>query len=216
MSLKDDARIYASNIIRKEIIQSFFQAKLCQEKEFGGLDWNAYFQYYTGECKIAIEYGQGTFSTLRTHEQIISVAVQLQRLLTKNEIKQQLLSSLKGPRTEEQEYQMLEGSVRLVSRLITMVDIGPIPYGIQGSPSLDWVEGSINLKDFLAEYFQQPATGNEVSLKFDKEFNAYSLKQYTGVDIVWTDNLADHLRLMNDDTKLCIFPHVSFLRSQNR
>jgi hypothetical protein len=35
-----------------------------------------------------------------------------------------------------------------------------------------------------------------------------------GLEIVWTDNLADHLRLTDDDTKVHIFHHASFLEIQ--
>jgi hypothetical protein len=31
-----------------------------------------------------------------------------------------------------------------------------------------------------------------------------------------TNNLVDHLRLTDDDTKVCIFNHASFLKMQNQ
>ncbi|KAF2734545.1 hypothetical protein EJ04DRAFT_534787 [Polyplosphaeria fusca] len=140
---------------------------------------------------------------------------ELRQGFSKNDVKRWLRSSLKQQRNEKEEEQMLEGSVRLASRLLTMTDIGPVPYGIQGSPSMDWVDGATSLKEFLATYFQESQPEKEVRFKFEQAFNAYNLRRYTGVEIVWTDNLADHLRLMDDDARLCVFSHVAFLRNQN-
>jgi hypothetical protein len=144
------------------------------------------------------------------------VALKLREGLSKNDVKNWFRSTLSQQRPQEEEEQMLEGSVRLVSRLITMVDTGPIPYGTQGCPTVDWIDGATTLQGFLASYFQRCASEKAVSTRFSVGLTAYNLRQYTGINVVWTDNLADHLRLINDDKELCIFPHVTFLKSQSR
>ena len=51
-------------------------------------------------------------------------------------------------------------------------------------------------------------------IKLEKQFNALNLHRIAGIRIFWTDNLADHLRMMNDDKTVAIFYHASFLEYQ--
>jgi len=39
---------------------------------------------------------------------------------------------------------------------------------------------------------------------------------YQGASLSWTDNLADHLRLVSYDRKLWVYHHAAFLRGQKR
>jgi hypothetical protein len=105
-------------------------------------------------------------------------------------------------------------SIDLASRLLTMVEFGSLPYAFSGSRKVEWLDGS--LQDLLIWLFQpMPVLGHE-NVKLDKIFNALNLGNIAGIDIIWTNNLADHLRLMNDDKSVAIFHHASFIKRQQR
>ena len=110
---------------------------------------------------------------------------------------------------------MAEGSIRLVVRLFAMVDTGPTSGNRTHGPSpLPWVDDNTSLKAVLAKHF---ITSSNVSgnTKFDEDFTAFNLQRLAGLEIRWTDNLADHLRLIENDRTLCIFHHATFLRHEN-
>ncbi len=53
------------------------------------------------------------------------------------------------------------------------------------------------------------------NVKLEKIFSALNLGRIAGMEIQFTNNLADHLRVMSeDDKKVAIFHNASFLISQ--
>jgi hypothetical protein len=68
----------------------------------------------------------------------------------------------------------------------------------------------------LQRYFQVSATAMVTEAKFGEDFTALNLSKFAGNRIRWTNNLANHLRLMDNDAALCIFHHVCFLKHQDR
>lgn len=94
-----------------------------------------------------------------------------------------------------------------------MIRFGGVQYGFCGHNQLAWSGNS--LKEFIHSYFHTtPALGCE-RVKLDETFNARNLERIAGIEIVWTDNLADHLRVTNGDKKVAIFHHASFLEYQH-
>jgi len=51
-------------------------------------------------------------------------------------------------------------------------------------------------------------------VKLEKIFNARNLGRIAGIEIEWTKNLADHLRLIDEDRKVAIFHHATYLECQ--
>lgn len=49
-------------------------------------------------------------------------------------------------------------------------------------------------------------------VKLPQAFTAAHLEQIGGIEVIWTNNLADHLLLKDDDTKLMLFHQVSILQ----
>ena len=47
--------------------------------------------------------------------------------------------------------------------------------------------------------------------KLPKAFTAANLEQIAGIKVQWTSNLADHLSLKDDDTKVMLYHQASFL-----
>jgi hypothetical protein len=48
-------------------------------------------------------------------------------------------------------------------------------------------------------------------VKLSKIFNACNLQRISGIRVAWTSNLADHLSMRDDDTRVVIFHHATFL-----
>jgi hypothetical protein len=118
------------------------------------------------------------------------------------------LPGLLGDKTDEQH----DRTIHLASRLLCMIKFGDIEHECLGGRTVDWNQGS--LQGFLHDHFTPaPVLGHE-QIKLEKSFTAASLGLIAGVEVEWVDSLSDHLRLVRDDTAICIFHHTAFLRVQ--
>ncbi len=78
--------------------------------------------------------------------------------------------------------------------------------------ALAWEQGP-TLREFVINAFpRQGAFANE-RVKLDKFFTAKNLSRLAGIKIYWTNNLADHLRILDEDSEVAIFHHALFLES---
>ncbi len=73
-----------------------------------------------------------------------------------------------------------------------------------------------SLSDFIETRFNQPQVLSYHQVKLPKNFNAWSINVIGGLQIDFTDNLGDHLLLVDDDTRVLVFHHASFLECQYR
>ncbi|KAI1635735.1 hypothetical protein F4809DRAFT_642226 [Biscogniauxia mediterranea] len=103
-------------------------------------------------------------------------------------------------------------SINLSARLLLMLKIGVVKHQAVPRGYLDWKQDS--LSDFLKLHFNQYQVLNTHHVRLPKAFNAWSINVIGGLQIEFTDNLADHLLLTDDDTKVLIFHHASFLKLQ--
>jgi hypothetical protein len=175
-------------------------------------DLEAYPAYHQKQCCCALHDG-GRHISARTHRDILAIAEDLNQGLSKEDIKGRLSSKLADPKPTN-ENGLLEGSIDLTARLVSMMDIGELSYGFSGRRGLVWSQGS--LKDLVHSYFNVPVVlGHDV--KLEKMFNARNVGRIAGIHIAWTDNLADHLRFIDEGQKtVAIFHHASFLIGQQR
>jgi hypothetical protein len=178
--------------------------------------WRAYFQHYVAEIKSAIESDGGANTTVRTHQDIVAICRDLDKGISKQEIKQKLFRLDTKGRSDAEKEKMAEGSVNLVVRLLFMIDIGHIAGNhIPSHPYVQWTDDKLNIGTVLEAHFQK-SKEDAGKIKFDSKFSAYNLERLAGIKIVWTNNIADHLRLVEDDSKLCVFHHTTFLKWQDR
>lgn len=171
-----------------------------------------YWEFYNEECAYALHDG-GRHIAIRTHADVVDIAAQLQADLTRAEIKDVIRrTKLTSPHTNEDE--ILENSINLVSSLLLMIHCGTFAFGFSGRADLQWMEGS--LRQRVAHYFAEPPRLNYERVKLEKNFTGPNLSRIAGLEIVWTDNLIDHLRMSDDDTKVHIFHHAAFLECQRQ
>jgi len=205
---------------KRDVLEAFWPVRttpiLAVKDDRDRCPWDAYFRHYTAECRKFIEPDGGAYITVREHRDIIAIVRKLEEGGTKETIKRSLASLVTQQRREEDKYHMAEGAIRLVARLFLMIDVGaPSKYQKWGSSFLPWSDEQDDVKTVLADYFvvSSAETGNVV---FEEEFTAFNIQRFTGLKIQWTSNLADHLRLIDNERRICIFHHATFLQHQNR
>ncbi len=176
------------------------------------LDFDVYFRHYSEQCSDAL-YDGGRHISIRTHRDIISIAQAMKMGQPRTAIKDTLGPKLSQPKPANED-EVLDGSIDLVARLLLMIEFGYLQYGFTGRRQILWRNDSV--QEFLKDHFQVPQNLGEENVKLEKIFNAGNLGRIAGIEIEWTKNLADHLRLEDDDRKVAIFYHASFLDCQLR
>ncbi|KAF7933211.1 hypothetical protein EAE99_003096 [Botrytis elliptica] len=163
------------------------------------------------KCAIVSQLFTGVGAYLaRTHRDIIETFEHFKSGVSREDIIQVLMATLPTHRQTTDGEKLANGTIDLAARLVLMMDFGELKYGFTGRQQLVWTSGS--LSDFLIRSFKPPPGQDEV--KLEKGFNAQNLERIAGIEIEWTSNMMDHLRLMDDDRKLAIFHHASFLECQ--
>lgn len=175
-------------------------------RRMNGLDHGPALTHYNESCSIALING-GRNVCVRTHREILDIAKEMRDLLmTREKIKEDLHSKLPATVTEA----MIETSIDLIAQLLVMSEFGYASNMFSGGGNLDWRSGT--LSDCVQTHFTaSPALNNE-TVKLEKAFNARNLDHIAGIRIVWTNNLVDHLRLMDNDKAVAFFHYATFLQ----
>lgn len=194
------------------------KADICQElwgkytpERLPELDMAPYWKYYSQKCDHALR-DRGRHVAMRTHGDIIEVTRQVKAGSSRAEIKDTLRFKLTTTHAREDE--LLETSIDLATSLLLMIDCGSLALGFSGKTEISWTDGCLRLH--LEEWFGERPVLAHNGIKLTKNFTALHLCRIAGMEIVWTDNLIDHLRLTEDDTKVHIFHHASFLERQRQ
>ena len=173
----------------------------------------AYLRYYIEQCRIAAQ-SKGLNTIIDSHADIVGIIKSFRDFtMPRKDIKNRILAQIPQPMPDDANDVVCE-VIDLCVRLTFMIDVGKIQYGfVPGQRPLIWEDGSV--KDFLQKHLGSAtfAPLRIVRVKLDRLFTARNLDRIAGLQIVWTDNLTDHLRLMVDDTRVAIFHHASFLEA---
>lgn len=115
---------------------------------------------------------------------------------------------------DEDEDDVLNGRMDLAARLVTMSSVETFEFfGETESDHCPWPD-SKGLADLMsARYAWQDKLGIG-NLRLQKTFTIMNLSRIGGLEIVWTWNILDHLKLTEDDTKVHIFHCMSCLHWQ--
>ncbi|KAF5705671.1 hypothetical protein FMUND_11977 [Fusarium mundagurra] len=173
-------------------------------------DLKFFFKYYIQQCELIALHEGGSHTPLATHADIMTIVQLLRTSRTREEVHQQLLRSCSLPDSDA----CCSHSIDLAARILLMVEFGNLPFAYSGSRQIEWTTGS--LKQWVTERFESKPVLGHSKVKLEKIFNANSLGKIAGIEVIWTNNLADHLRLMRDDQAVAVFHHASFLQRQQR
>ncbi|KAF9700098.1 hypothetical protein EKO04_002008 [Ascochyta lentis] len=169
----------------------------------------AYWFFYIAECQRALQ-DNGQHVLARTHKDVLDTVAHLKADQLREQIRKVL--HVKFTKPHHSEIQLVDRSIDLAATLLLMTDVGSIQYGFSGRQRLHWREGT--LRECVASGFTPSTSLDHKGIKLQRLFNASSLVRIAGLELVPTTNLLDHLRLTDDDTKLQIFHHASFLKHQ--
>ncbi len=173
-----------------------------------------YFHYYSEQC-LAVYHAFSGRIPLATHQDVVDIVQQMLQGLPRESLRQNLISKYPNLSAEKPSHlEVLDGSIDLAVRLLLMLDVGQFPRTHTGRKPLRWTDGS--LFSFLEETFGPQKILSHEGVKLDSQFTARNLDLIAGLRVELTTNLADHLLLHEEDKKVLIFHHASFLKNQSR
>ncbi|KAH6876356.1 hypothetical protein B0T10DRAFT_585433 [Thelonectria olida] len=172
------------------------------------LSHSAYREYYERQWGLMAAHCDGKFVALKTPEAVNELVQELQS----NRPHEELLALIHDRSPEHCLEDARENSLNLAVRLLLMLRMGAIKYQHCPRRCLVWDKGLP--RDFLNQRFCEGPILNSDGVKLPKAFNGWSLESIGGIEISFTDNLADHLLLIEDDSKVLVFHYASFLDCQ--
>jgi hypothetical protein len=196
--------------LKQEVLGRLWELEKLPEGLTEASGWgDGYFVYYKEQC-VATASGKQELPGISTHENVFATVHFLRDPgATRQSIKDKLIR--KYPDLASSDYDdWIFKSVNFAVRLWLMLDVGDYMSGVlPGQTRLCWGEESIrNLIN--SEFNINPVLDSNI--KLEKMFNACNLERLAGIKICWTNNLADHLRMMDDDRRVAIFHHAFFLQ----
>ncbi|KAL6709127.1 hypothetical protein ACN47E_001943 [Coniothyrium glycines] len=168
-----------------------------------------YWKFYHQECERALHDG-GRHILARTHQDLLDIVCALKSGRSRNEV--QIALRTKLTKTHPNEEELVDRSIDLATSIWLMVAFGNIHYGFSGRRQLQW--SSQPLQTCIAVGFDASSLLGHQGVKLQRILTAANMERVGGVEICPTANLLDHLRLTDDDTKLYVFHHASFLKYQ--
>ncbi|KZM21243.1 uncharacterized protein EKO05_0011540 [Ascochyta rabiei] len=150
-----------------------------------------------------------TIVMAKTHRDILNLIHLFDNGASRESIKECLIA---GASTHHRpnEDEMLDGAIDLAARLYLMVNVAAQVRMVSEQTRLEWTTGSLEVA--LQTHFQEPQVLDHMGLRLDPMFTVCNLERIAGIKIVPTDNLADHLRMVDRDGTLAVFHNVSFLK----
>jgi hypothetical protein len=197
--------------VRCAIINSLWRCDTSLEKFIQDQHgWDSFFEYYNQQCAAALHDG-GSRMMIRTHQDLVNIIHDIRDGQgTRSSIKTRLRSSFNSPEPEDSD-ELICDALDLCARIFLMTSIGTFRNIVGPTQrTLRWQDDE-DLKNLLSREFSQQRNVTD-HVKLERLFNARTIERIAGIKITWTNNLADHLRLLDDDTRVVIFHHASFLK----
>lgn len=170
-----------------------------------------YLSFLSETCSQAL-VGRGQHCALRTYGDIVRIA----RSVKEPFAYQDVVLDIPRPDGNGNRINSADAAsvaVRVVGGLLSMMKTGDIRYEFSGHHKLDWSSGTIH--DCIRTWLRAPQLADE-GIRLERGFNAVNFKRYAGLNIVWTNNLAEHLCLRNNDQEVFIFHHATFLKNHQK
>ncbi|KAI0107828.1 hypothetical protein GGR51DRAFT_142810 [Nemania sp. FL0031] len=194
-----------------EEISKNFWPKL-QDKLFSGqpielVSMHAYAEYFRQQWSLVVADADGHHVVIGKVEDVFQIV----QWLVHGESRDSIVLKLKQKNPAAAK-SACGSSVDLAVRLLLMLKVGIVRHQATPRYCLKWEKGS--LQDFIRERFNAYPVLDCHHVRLPKSFDAWSIVNIGGLKIEFTDNLADHLLLVEDDTIILVFHHASFLECQ--
>ncbi|KAK0725072.1 hypothetical protein B0H67DRAFT_482567 [Lasiosphaeris hirsuta] len=177
------------------------------------LTHDTYCEYYRGQWHLVAGNSDGRYVAVQTADATNWLAQELATNPTKT--REEILERLKSKYglVVSADDEAWDTSVNLAARLLLMLKFGVVKHQRMPRRYLSWTSAS--LQSFVKDHFDVAPVLNCDHLRLPKTFDAWGVFAIAGIEIDFTDNLADHLLLVEDDSKVLIFHHASFLECQD-
>jgi hypothetical protein len=196
-------------VVKNTIIHTLWGENIPDEQyAYSEPRYTAYLKYYENECRHSAR--TVPFST---HRQTVDavMAISGARQQPFDDLRSILAANWPTFATSPPESQIL--GITLCLRLWLMINIRDRKDGgiVAGARDIEWGD-SISVDSFIQRSLSDGPIRPSTDRKgFDDEFNAPSLERLANVNLVFTDNLADHLVFHQDTRRLHIFRCGFFL-----
>ncbi|KAK5996000.1 hypothetical protein PT974_04423 [Cladobotryum mycophilum] len=172
-------------------------------------DLSTYFEYYSKRVERLFLDGGHQFP-IQDHSDLALIARRILYKTTRDEIHQEIIQR-PGITAKPHDVDRI---IDLCASLLAMTEIehGVNLPNLSGIAPILWKDSSLD--SALAEYFTPQKVLQADRPKIGKVLTAYNLSRISGITIKWTTNLADHLRLVDDDQAIFIFHCTGFLQFQ--
>lgn len=194
---------------KRQILHLIFDLDLNQPVLDVAENNHTYFCYY----QRCVEKSRVS-SVMKSHFQLAKLVALLK---TPGETRSSIENYLEGKLHEDESIDhedIIGDALNLAMRILLMLPTGCFlatgrSITLSGETKLSWSD--VTIHDFIKQEFpiQRSIT---VPVKLEKGFNAMNLERIAGVEVRWTSNLADHLRMRDDDKTLEIFHCATFLQ----
>lgn len=171
------------------------------------LGHEAYCDYFRRQWHLLAIYGDHQPAASRSPQAI----ARLMEHIRDGKPREEMMDMLRLAGAEEE---ACERSLNLAVRLLVMMRFGLAKHQVAPRRFLRWEQGS--LQTFIHGVFNEVPKLSSEQIRLPKSFDAWSIANIAGIKLAFTDNLADHLLLVDDDTRLLIFHHASFLEYHRR
>lgn len=189
-------------------------------------EWNVssglrpFFQYCENQVFLALA-GNGQLipakhlqdSLYNYHLSLLEIGQCFKESMPKDVIKQRL-SSHSNKSVANSVDLPIDDFINLAVRVLLMLNVGELPNGISDPIPILWEDGTV--QELVSNIFPAVSVLDHEGAQLGSMFIAHNLVRIAGIEIGWTSNLADHLRVIDDDKKVLIFHHASFLQCQHQ
>ena len=194
--------------VRRDIINEIFNLSLA-EQDFRCRDngLTAFFDdWFEEQCEAAASQ-----LSVRTHRELLQVVAHIQSTDNREHrsmIAEKLRTSSSTAKTPP-ELAPINASLTLAVRIWLSTSIDSLQHFVTPGHSVLWNSGR-SLGDAIEDAFSPKGQSTEM-IQLPKAFTAANLEKIAGIQVQWTSNLADHLSMKDDDTKVILFHQASFL-----
>lgn len=186
---------------KRHIINAIFGISLTELQFDASAGFHTYFNdWYEEQCDVV-----GGHASIATHREVLDVIAQLQK---DDPDRLAILQKLALSRGLTAQDKIVRVTVDLAARLWLSISIGCIEQSLIPGNVVKWD------RDKLSDTLRSTLWPNpqlDDNIKLPRAFTAANLERMGGLNVVWTSNLADHLSLKDDDTKVMPFHQASFL-----
>ena len=190
--------------LKRIIIKSLWGRDLSDDQLQDAYEFTAFFSHYRRQATAVPS------RTFLTHRHILETVNLLGQVnLNRKQVKAHFLRDHAND-VAFIEDNVIDDLIDVAVSLWLMVFISNPRLRIAGVWSCSWND-SETLKDVMSlkAFSEQKVEGRR---RLPAKLNAYHLENIVGIQIFWTDCLADHLSMKDDDTRLVLFHHAAFLQ----